>query len=121
MLATTVEIVLICAERSHPGTQECLEPRGRIQCPLVTAGKTEAPRKAVGQLLKQVRPLNLADGGSLLLVEGSSSASTQVKFSLKDAAFPGRHTTISLVKTSQLTQTPVTEIGWGRKGGHPRT
>ena len=29
-------------------------------------------------------------------------------------------TTTSLVETSQLTQTPVTEIGWGRKGGCPR-
>lgn len=29
-------------------------------------------------------------------------------------------TTTSLVETSQLTQTPVTEIGWGRKGGRPR-
>lgn len=71
--------------------------------------------------LGEANPEELADGGSLLLVEGSSSASTQVKFPLKDAAFPGRRTTISLVKTSQLTQTPVTEIGWGRKGGHPRT
>lgn len=34
--------------------------------PSVTAGKTEAPRRAVGQLLKQVGPLNLADGGTLL-------------------------------------------------------
>ena len=52
--------------------------------------------------LGEANPEELADGGSLLLVEGSSSASTQVKFSLKDAAFPGRHTTISLVQTSQL-------------------
>ena len=67
--------------------------------------------------LGKANPEELADGGSLLLVEGSSCASAQVKFSLKGAAFPGRGTMTSLVKTSQLTQTPVTEIGWGRKGG----
>lgn len=66
MLATTVEIVLICTEKSHPGTQGCLEPGERIQCPLVTAGKTEAPRRAVDQHPKQVGSLNLADGGTLL-------------------------------------------------------
>lgn len=31
--------------------------------------------------LGEANPEELADGGSLLLVEGSSSASTQVKFS----------------------------------------
>lgn len=58
-------------------------------------------------------PEELADGGSLLLVEGSSCASAQVKFSLV-CSLPGGGTMTSLVKTSQLTQTPVTEIV-GRK------
>ena len=44
--------------------------------------------------LGKANPEELADGGSLLLVEGSSCASAQVKFSLKGAAFPGRGTMI---------------------------